>query len=200
MATRSNLIPPPRQVNLLAAQIEQLIHLALNRNNAGASVISTHRLRDVSYYFLRDMYKISDHQDDEISGTKYAAYLAFWIRKLKPIAIAYDTAHEDFADRRENAEIKEINESIALEIALALLIDSGRGTEPGTLHEMVRQRCVKTCDGRSCLKRYAMDYFSFNDRYYEKYIKYSMQYRTFAPYHLTAIFDQMIFAACRCTS
>lgn len=86
--------------------------------------------------------------------------------------------------------MREINERVALEISVRLLIDL-----IDNFPDNIRDGCTG-CDGKRCVEEYSTAYFAFDDRYFEKYMIYSMRHRTFGPHHFTAILDSLVFAAC----
>jgi hypothetical protein len=147
--------------------------------------ISREKVLEVAQYFLKDLRRLAIPQENEIADTKYAAYWAFWVRKIKPVRVAWlDDAKQD--------EITDINERAALELAIATVKHAGK--HPACL---IRGACLITCDGSRCVEQYTSDYFTVNENYYSEYIVYSMGKRTFGPHHLCAVLDSILFAACR---
>ncbi len=147
---------------------------------------------EVAYYFLRDLDRIDIDQNEDISTTKFAGYLAFWIRKLRPIQIV--RADKGAAISRE--QITAINETISLEIAVRLIQSFKKHQNIANFTDDVRLACPHECDGPPCFTRYAERFFSYLDEINKKYMTYSMRHRTFGPHHICTVLDHLIFAAC----
>lgn len=145
---------------------------------------------------MRDIYRLSNEQTDSIAITKYAGYWAFWVRKLKPIRWAFDRDHAEYGSQQENSELSNINELIALEIAITLLPSERVENVGPPLADPNRSHCQKSCNGVDCFNLYAKDFFSVHDRYNENYIIYSMRHRTFGPHHMTMLLDSIVFGSC----
>jgi hypothetical protein len=181
--------PDSSMVAAVAAATQANIEFILDTKGITDFQISKGRVRNISFYLLRDILRIGDRQDDEISATKFAGYWAFWIRKIKPILYANKIENE------RSTEIEEVNEKVCLLLAFALLESQGKG-EGEFLHDSVRSVCHKPCDGANCFQSYANYFFSESNKSVHEYITYSMAYRTFGPHHMTMLLDQMVFASC----
>jgi hypothetical protein len=191
----SRLEPPEKIVNLYAAITHKVIDRIMIAMGDFDYEISPLRVADVSFYFMRDIYRLNDRQGGTITATKFAGYWAFWIRKVKPVLFAYDRSHSSYSTSKAAAEIAEINERLAFELAVSFLAGEGKGTDD-SLHDQVRLECKKVCDGSTCLHSYTKKFFSHHGGRMQEYLIYSMAYRTFGPHHMTMILDQMIFGSC----
>ena len=164
---------------------------------------------DVSKRWHRDMgrlvqsARISDGgplPESGIRPAKYAGFVAFWVRKLKPISRAY--YHRDFplndliASVDPAKEIRHINEIIAIRLAVELL------------RTYIQQGVVNVTDvstGKPCPitwnePLFAAELKSFFDQKLGiggmsvlESLLYDMRYRTFGPHHLVHLFDQLVF-------
>ena len=185
----SRMEPDSDMVAALAAATHANIEFILSERGITNYKISNGRVRNIAFYFLRDILRIADRQGDEVSVTKFAGYWAFWIRKTKPILFAYR------ADSEDPAEIDEVNEKVCLELSLSFLQAQGKG-EGDLLHDPVRSTCQRSCDGANCLQNYVIAFFADTNKSVHEYITYSMAFRTFGPHHMTMLLDQIVFASC----
>ena len=181
--------PDSKMVASVAAATHSNIELILREKGVTDYRISDGRVRNLAFYFLRDILRIADRQGDEVSATKFAGYWAFWIRKIKPILYANKSSEQG------SGEIDEVNEKVCLELSLSFLQKQGKG-EGELLHDSVRSTCLSACDGANCLRSYALAFFSDANQSVHEYITYSMAFRTFGPHHMTMLLDQMVFAFC----
>jgi hypothetical protein len=189
----SRMEPTPEMVAGVAAATHRKLSAIIENKGDFDYRISKRRVRDLSFYFLRDILRIADRQSDEISATKFAGYWAFWIRKVKPILFCNSKTD---AKHGEALEITEVNERVCFELALSFLQSQGRG-DGDLLHDGIRSSCAKPCDGSICFKRYTSDFFGPQSKSISDYVIYSMAYRTFGPHHMTMILDQLILGSCR---
>ncbi len=185
----SRMEPDSTMVAAVAAATHSKIEFILKEKGLTDYRISDSRVRNLAFYFLRDILRIADRQSDEVSVTKFAGYWAFWIRKVKPIQYALRVVDG------EAVEVDEVNEKVCLELSLAFLEKQGKG-HGDLLHDTVRSACQRTCDGANCLKSYVSAFFAEENRPVHEYITYSMAFRTFGPHHMTMLLDQMVFASC----
>ncbi|MQB22564.1 hypothetical protein DXT90_18225 [Agrobacterium tumefaciens] len=184
-----------------AIATEQAVVRSLNQKGIYGEDFSflRKRCKKLAFFFLRDMYRIEEEQEGKVSATKFAGYWAFWIRKFKPIAFAYLQSHEEYAAKRHLAEIDDINEIIAIDVALNFLAHEGKGHEDGFLHDFIRHDCDKPCDGKTCLLSYSQKYMEYRNAINQKYLISCLSHRTFGPHHLTILFEQLVFGGCRAT-
>ncbi len=169
--------------------------------------ISPAKIFDLAHAFTKDLNRIVSNQlhknkSDGVSIYKYAGYWAFWIRKTKPITYAVKKSNlqikpsgeygsSDFQD-----ELLDINERVALEIALSLIVLSRK--ENLIEADTVRFQCSKKeiCDGSQCLIKYWRELFNFNEKGVLNYLIYSMRYRTFGPHHFVLMLQIISHGAC----
>lgn len=195
----TTIVPPEYQVNRYASITELALRKILKSMDVAEEDyrILPRRLKELSNYFLRDLYRINEQQRGTISSTRFAGYWAFWIRKIKPIAYLYDKTATEYETDTESSEITDINERIAIQLGLKFLAHEGKGVS-GQLHDFVRSQCDRTdCTGKECVNNYATDLFGFHDSLHQEYLVQSMKHRTFGPHHITIIFEHLLHAACR---
>jgi len=121
------VLPPEDQVVKFSVATERALILALEQNGITEAnfSLSPLRVKMLSFYFLRDMYRIEHEQNGKISATKFAGYWAFWIRKIKPIGSAFDPTNENFGTKTHLAEKTTINEVVAVDVGLNFLAHEG---------------------------------------------------------------------------
>ena len=73
--------PSSKMVASVAAATHSNIELILREKGVTDYRISDGRVRNLAFYFLRDILRIADRQGDEVSATKFAGYWAFSIRE-----------------------------------------------------------------------------------------------------------------------
>lgn len=186
------LEPSQDEVKELAETAHRLIESYLREIDVSA-IISRKTVVELAYFFYRDIYRIKVQQNDQVTAAKFAGYLGFWIRKLKPISQAFKVG-TDTED--PNLEILEINELAGLQVSINVLIEDGKGGSETQLHDPVRRNCQdNTCDGKVCLTEYVRLYFGLPTNV--DYILYSMRHRTFGPHHLVNSLEHLVFGACR---
>lgn len=131
---------------------------------------------------------------------KYAAYIAFWMRKIKPISDAYDAG--EWCKLRGRPpwydEIEDINEIVAIKMAFEFLLKSNEkemlkihkddGAESGDFPIPYNRDCFIRVMNDFCHQKLANDGKCVLDT-----IINDMRYRTFGPHHLAHWFDQFVF-------
>jgi hypothetical protein len=190
---------PSKQVAFLAAESEAVIETILDDLQVSAKV-DDGLLRQVTSYFLRDVYRLDQQQRGSVSLAKYAGYWGFWVRKLKPISSPM--LQGDFLTKDE---LEFINEIVSVYLAVQLVMDwrqregmvqGSRGYES----EIVRSQCSElnpgNCDGVVCFERFVGGYLHFHKKFFMNYITYSMRNRTFGPHHFALLMEGLIYAAC----
>lgn len=135
-----------------------------------------------------------------IRPAKHAAYIAFWMRKIKPISHAYDA---DIWNKHKGCppsvkEIEDINEIIAVNLAFEFLLRSnqnkllkihkGEGSDSGDYPIHYNNACFIRVMNEFCHQKLANDGKCVLDT-----IINDMRYRTFGPHHLAHWFDQFVF-------
>lgn len=165
------LEPASEEVIELASEIETAIRKYAELIDVKFD-LSRPILFEVSYYFLRDINRIRAQQGDQVTAAKFAGYLGFWIRKLKPLSMVFQNGDDDLA-----SEIVYLNELVGLQLALNYLIEDGKGQDEKLAFDPIRRTCAEVdCDGRRCLSEYINLYLSLTTNY--DYIIYSMRHRT----------------------
>lgn len=178
-----------------AATTVRLIRAALADRKVYIYDLSPSRLTQLAVRLTRDLARIKAAQGDQICLTKVAGYWAFWIRKVKPIVVAYDSAHVGAASRDSSAEIADINEKIALEFAVSYIQDHGR--DPSRSFDPFRGDCTETsCDGKVCVRDLAQHTLHTHGNLFSNYVVHAMRFRTFGPHHFVMFLDQLLIASC----
>ena len=183
---------PKQQIAFLSTRCTQIIEGILDDFGVDAE-IDKEIVLDLTEFFLRDIYRIDRQQRGSISVAKFAGYWGFWIRKLKPLS-----QPKPIADCvLEENEIKAINEYVAVVYAVKFLIELRGGA---VFDDHVSQRCREiesgACDGMKCVSQYTEKYMNFENRFFLRYIVYSMRHRTFGPHHFALLIETLIFGAC----
>jgi hypothetical protein len=154
--------------------------------------IIEHHFRD-----LDRLYVHHQHKKKLVHPSKHIAYLAFWIRKLKPIDSAFkisvlDNARNSGNELSSNDEITDINEHVSIVYAVRLIksfVKSGH-----------------ICAPKGCSQD---DFVAFIDIAAHQYLNedekggphlgsrleslvYDMRYRTFGPHHLVHAVNHII--------
>lgn len=179
----------------LALATHRLIERTLNAGGVTQFTLSPIRIRQLADALEKDLRRIEDNQGAGIALTKVVGYWAFWIRKTRPVIIAYEGIAPASGEPNLFSEIADINERVALEFAVSAL--SSQSREGGVIHDPFRSECkASSCDGRACMRAYARYTLNIHDNVFEKYLLYSMRFRTFGPHHFVMLLDQMLISAC----
>src|SRR5688572_18398137 len=185
------------EVAVIAAATETLVSEVAAKLGVTCDV-SKKTVFSVARYFLRDINRIRDRQDDSISSIKFAGYWGFWIRKLKPLSNAFRFG----SDKNDhNNEVIEINELVALEISVAFILRIGTFAEQKVVIDLMRGNCKQrqsnACDGTECVRQSAIEFMKFRNALNLRCIIYSMRHRTFGPHHFVTNLDHIVFGACK---
>lgn len=129
-------------------------------------------------------------------------YLGFWIRKVKPIRLAYPQGTAD--SEIDIHEVADINERMAIKLALYMLEDFRSSAAEPVFEDPIFLACnqrrqnagMPKCGGCDCLSAYTSQYFSLLDQEHFNYLIYSMRFRTFGPHNFVAILDSLLMGAC----
>jgi len=175
---------PPEFQDKISAATHQSLEEIMMAIGVRKFQISEAKIAEVAECLLKDLQRLAIPQGNEIADTKYAAYWAFWVRKIKPVNIAW-------LDGEQKNEMTDVNERAALELAMTTVKKAGKHRDC-----IVRGKCQLQCNGASCVEAYTNLYFTANRNQYSEYIVYSMGKRTFGPHHLCAVLDAILFAAC----
>lgn len=184
MSSSSDLTVPQ-----LAALTQRLIVRSLEKGGISNYTLSFKRIRQLAEALIKDLRRVEDNQGSGIALTKVVGYWAFWIRKTHPVIVAYEGKSDS-----PQAEIPDINERVALEFAVSFIASQNR--TGSTIHDPFRSECKQACDGSACVAKYAKYMLDVHDHVFEKYLIYSMRFRTFGPHHFVMMLDQMLISAC----
>ena len=191
------------EVAQVAAITHKFIRIIVDRIGVECD-ISSLIITEIATSFVKDIKRLTDHQDNGISVTKYVGYWAFWIRKLKPVSSAFmnDDTQRSFNETPiigdHTQELVYINEIISLEFAITFLADI-RSNIPDNadLYDPIRTQCSNTsCKGSDCFIKTVDMYFTMNGGENIHYILYSMRFRTFGPHHYAMMLQGMLFSSC----
>lgn len=184
---------PRKQVAFLAAECEAVCGGILKDLDISAD-LDPNIFRQLTTFFLRDIYRIDQQQRGSVSLAKHSGYWAFWIRKLKPISRPKMGANS-FLDADD---LDTINEVVAIFFAIQLVVEMRRSNQNT---DMVRRECVRLqgadhCDGVDCFNRYIARYIKFEDKFFLKSLCYSMSKRTFGPHHFAFLVEGLVYSSC----
>lgn len=186
-------IVPARQSAIFASHVELIIRNLLNELNIDKSCrISKAILHECIQFFLRDIYRIEYQQRDDIALTKFAGYLGFWIRKLKPVSSAFPANKSEDAD-----EIININEILALSISIYIITRELEKNEHQRIFSGALYSPCSDCPGQAeCFARYVKRHLAYHNHSNQRYLTYSMRARTFGPHHFVVILENLIQGCC----
>lgn len=148
--------------------------------------ISESVLAEATNSFLKDIYRIDEHQRGDVSLSKFAGYWAFWLRKLKPIVML------------EEGWPTDINERVALQFAISIIIATRSSSR---FSDQIWVQCdadhETTCDGAKCFFLYIQGFLKFHNNFMEKDILHTLRKRTFGPHHFALLLEQLMYASCQ---
>jgi len=171
-----------------APELYDLVVDLLQKLNTSAHV-SYAITEEIAIHFWRDLERLYAIHHEQINVTKTCSYLAFWVRKLKPVSDAYPLqAYEGLdADEQPNREyeVTDINEQISLHLSLTLLrhcLEDSRITEAANID---REEILAAFDkvSEEYLTSVVEDGMSMGLRFDS--MVYDMRFRTYGPHHLT---------------
>jgi hypothetical protein len=180
---------------------EWLFHFTsryLDHSRQIKAVVSKSLLNDVAMRWKIDTVRIAA---EHIRPAEYAAHLAFWIKKLKPISQAYylrdvEAAREAGVPVNPSMEIIDINEQAAIRLAFVHLAGCAKKGQV-TIHDKASDEfCVLSYDDQMykasvqsfLSQRLKLGGGSVSDKLIE-----DMRYRSFDTHHFVHMFDQFIF-------
>lgn len=146
-------------------------------------------VEEVVVHFWRDMERLYAIHHEHVHVTKACSYVAFWVRKLKPISDAhpekiFQIIGED-ATPPLSAELTDINEQVAIHLAIRLLRNCIEDNRVIDIEGRTREQVLETFD--EVVENYLVseieDGMSMGLRFQS--IVYDMRFRTFGPHHLT---------------
>lgn len=171
--------------------------------------ISVAKVVETVQYASRDLTRISVDLGNKVSRQKYAAYYGFWFAKLAPLT---DIRRTDM----NNIEIVDINERVAVELAVDLLANSiGVPEVPKDIENLsdddalkigsrkapvplVWEKCEKACSGE-CFKEGIKRYFRFHKHQNFEYVVHSLRHRGVGPYFLVTTLESVVINSCEST-
>lgn len=185
----------------LSEWLAHLIRRYLSQQQPIKAEVSIALLYDVARYWKHDTKRIQSLESNGMRPTEYAAYLAFWIRKLKPISQAFylqdvNAALVTGTSIDPNAEIIDINEKAAIRLAFVHLAGCCKYgqiiTHDLSTNEFVVLKYEDNVFG-AFVQNYLNEKLDMNGRTVMDRLVYDMRYRAFEPHHLIHLFDQFIF-------
>lgn len=156
---------------------------------------------DAALHWLGDSARLMAREPKGIRPAKHVAYLAFWIRKIKPISRAYPVAVWAAAANAGTLpdptyEIVDINERLAIKYAFEVLADFSKN-EKVTIHTSGEDdaHSLKYNEGlyKDFVTKYCEQKLGNSGKTVFETLVHNMRYRTFGPHHLVHIFDQVVF-------
>lgn len=152
-----------------AIQLERIIPSLIGKHGVRAiDIRANNPFEEVGYNAALDLVKLDLYHREGTQFSKFAGYVAFWVRKLKPITCAYDN---------DNNIVEDINEKLSVWLALELLrqdyIKSNKSSD-----ELLRHFDQKA--------KLVLDPKQLN------YIIHCMRARTFGPHHYVIMINMMI--------
>lgn len=168
--------------------------------------ISAAKITETVNYATRDLARVSLDLSERVSRQKYAGYYGFWFAKIAPIS---NVRRSDM----NNIEVVDINERIAVELAVDLVANSiGLPKVPPDIQALpdddalklgsrrapvplIWQECKKQCSGE-CFKSGIKRLFAFHKYQNFEYIVHSLRHRSVGPYFLIAILESIVISSC----
>lgn len=153
---------------------------------------------DLAFHWRRDLDRMQD--DKGIRPAKTAAYMAFWIRKTKPISNAYALATIQAYKNKIipfTEEITNINEKVATRLAFQIIAQCA---EKGFLkiHDSQTNQDIPLVYNRKkyeeAVSGYCNQKLGLDGKSVLEVLIYDMRYRAFGPHNLVHIFDQFVFS------
>ena len=185
----------------LAEWLNQLVRRYLRQQRPIKAEVSIALLYDVATYWKSDTRRIQAFETNGMRPTEHAAYLAFWIRKLKPISQAFylcdvDTSQTAGTPIDPTKEIIDINERAAIRLAFAHFAGCCKHgkiiTHSPVTGEFLALKYEDSAFGSS-VQKYLGQKLDMNGKTVMDKLIHDMRYRSFGPHHLVHIFDQFIF-------
>ncbi len=179
----------------LAPQLYDAILGILQKMELNAHV-SFSITKEVAIHFWRDMERLYATHHEQVHVTKACSYLAFWVRKLKPISDAIPNSiagrFQDGDEYPHYAEVTNVNEQAALHLAVQLLRNCIRDGRLVINERLSKSTVLKVFDRVTLeyLTSELEDGMSMGLRFDS--IVYDMRFRTFGPHHLTHMMTYML--------
>lgn len=189
------------QIITHAAELRYALQDILREDLKCMGTVSLACCYDVVEHHDRDMDRLyTVHQPKKlVHPSKHIAYLAFWVRKLKPVDSSYPISEVEEAiklDRPidDSREVRDVNERICLWYMFRLLnacIGIGQIAPP---NGMTADKFLSNLD--SVFLKFREEPSGgpvLNDRF-DAHV-YDMRYRTFGPHHLVHLANYLISEA-----
>ena len=151
---------------------------------------------EVMIHFWRDLERLYAIHHRLVHVTKSCSYLAFWVRKLKPISDAFPKAVnarlEDDGVPPPDAEIVDINEQVAIHLSIRLLRNCIRDGRILSLKGIDAAEVLGVFDAvvEDYLTSEIEEDMSMGLRF--ESMVYDMRFRTFGPHHLTQFLTHIL--------
>lgn len=151
---------------------------------------------DLAFHLREDLDRQERLAENGIRPAKHAAYLAFWLRKVKPVSNAFyvSTTQEYEGLPPVYEEIVDINEKLAIRLAFTYL-ESFNEMERLEIHVDGRDRKIKY--NKTIFQKEIKDFchqkLGNDGKDVLETLITDMRYRTFGPHHLEHLFDQFVF-------
>lgn len=151
-------------------------------------------VEEVVIHFWRDLERLYAIHHAKVNITKGCSYLAFWVRKLKPISDAYPSAYILSDDTAPDliAEVTDINEQMAVHLAFRLMRNCLRDHRVLSFSHLPDDFVLTTFD------RIVEEYLGSDGeaglemgRRFDN-IVYDMRFRTYGPHHLTHLLVNIV--------
>lgn len=177
----------------LAPPVYKSIRLLLDQMELDA-IVSYPTVEEIVIHFWRDIDRLFAIHHETVHPTKACSYLAFWVRKLKPISMAFPKSaiHKERDIFPFEIEVADVNEQIAVHIALSWTrrcIEEERFTPDAKVQkELTLLAFDKSVE--DYLTSYFEDGMEMGVRFDN--IVYDMRFRTFGPHHLTHMLTNLM--------
>ena len=134
---------------------------ALDARKIKADFGTVEQFREIAVYAAKDLQRLQIYQKDQVDPIKMAAYVGFWVRKLKPFTNGYGP---------DGKAIRPINEHISIIVSFALLT------------RWMKEGSIPPIEGiEEKIRRFYQNEALFS------YIVHSMRFRTFGPHHFVIV-------------
>jgi hypothetical protein len=162
------------------------------------AVVSKSLLNDVALRWKIDTARIGA---EHIRPAEYAAHLAFWIKKLKPISQAYHLQDMEAARKagipvNPSMEIIDINEQAAIRLAFVHLAGCAKNGQVTIHNKALGDFCVLSYDDqmyKASVQKFLSQKLDLDGRSVSDKLIEDMRYRSFDAHHFVHMFDQFVF-------
>jgi hypothetical protein len=150
---------------------------------------------EIIIHYRRDMNRLRAVHHKLIHPTKHCSYLAFWIRKLKPVSNAFPTSiappGEELAFLDPAQEVTDINEKLALFCAMRYLHDyikNGIVPRNASNYDVYVQKYILAVE--TFFNSIDDTEDAMGNRFQS--LVYDLRFRTFGPHHLTHVLTHIL--------